>query len=265
MPAKITVAKSSLLLIHGAWHNQHCWDPLIPQLQKLHGPDKIDILTMNLPARGVSDRKNLKTFRHYVDSVIENCRKITIPYALLGHSMAGAVMTQAVCELAEMDSAALPTKVIYLSAYLPLPQESIFKLIDIYKEDNPYTRAPLPIITSIRISKDQRFCSIIPEAIDSLFYSLSDPFQRGQLPEQHFSSESIFALSGNCHYKEESFAKLNSHYLLCSEDRVIPLHQQEYMLERRPVKHTHQLNTDHSPFVCHPTFLAQKLHEILTS
>lgn len=65
-------------LLHGAWHEPSCWDPLIPELQA-RGHDVITpLLPLGDPAAGFTDRA-----RPAIDALAE----VTGPVVVVGHSM----------------------------------------------------------------------------------------------------------------------------------------------------------------------------------
>ena len=99
------------ILIHGAWHGSWCWQRVASHLQNLGH----SVITPDLPGHHHNHR-NFKriTLRTYVNRIEEIIQTIQQPVILVGHSMAGIVLTQ----LAEN----MPDKIdllIYVSAFIP--------------------------------------------------------------------------------------------------------------------------------------------------
>ena len=83
---------ADFLLIHGAWHGAWCWSRTIADLQKSgHRARAID-----LPAQG-SDQTPVANLRlqHWIDRVVDELHRFDSPPVLVGHSMAGMVITGA--------------------------------------------------------------------------------------------------------------------------------------------------------------------------
>ena len=105
---------------------------------------------------------------------------------LVGHSMSGMVISQ----VAEK----LPHKIerlIYLSAYLPRHQQSLFDLI----ASNSAASKPAPIEKAMQLSADKRSCLIAPEKIAPLFYNRCPEDKRNQLPKS-FPAQAVLPLIG---------------------------------------------------------------------
>ncbi|WP_413467230.1 alpha/beta fold hydrolase [Pleurocapsa sp. FMAR1] len=83
---------SIYILIHGSWHGSWCWNKVATLLEqaghKAIAPD--------LPSHG-DDRTPIfeVTLQSYEDRVCEVVKAQTEPVILVGHSMAGIVITQA--------------------------------------------------------------------------------------------------------------------------------------------------------------------------
>ena len=82
---------STFVLVHGSWHGAWCWERIIPMLEKAgHRAIAID-----LPAHGTDHTPlaevNLKSYTDRLSAVLEKESEKVI---LLGHSMAGVVISQ---------------------------------------------------------------------------------------------------------------------------------------------------------------------------
>lgn len=242
---------AELLLVHGAWHAGNCWQETAALLAargcRVHCPD--------LPGHGASSLPLHKvTLKHYVNAVVEWLEAAPAPVVLTGHSMAGVVVTEAACRV--------PHKVrrlVFLCAYLPLPGQSVFDLIALNRSHEPLT----PIELALELSADKRSCSIEREQIVPLFYQDAPASLQPQLL-QRFGAQASLPLSAAARYDPAVFAALDSVYICCTRDRVIPLHHQRRMLARQTCRTLLQIAADHSPFHSCPEQLADLLAALAT-
>ncbi len=238
--------KPAFVLIHGAWHDARCWQLLVPLLQAAGH----EVLVPDLPGHGQSSlppaRSTLKAYIESVTTLVDAC---SAPVILVGHSMAGMVITAV--------AASIPAKIsqlIYLSAYLPHSGDSVFALIARNRGHEPLCAIEL----ALDMSDDKRTCSIDKNSIIPLFYSAT-PAVLAQQAQQQFGSQGSLPLASEVKFDEDVVSRLARCYVLCSKDKVIPLHHQRRMLAAWPGFHISELAADHSPFLSMPTELAAHL------
>lgn len=234
------------MLVHGAWHDHRCWTRVREVLQaeglSVHCPDLPGHGDHPLPLHKVSSRQYLAALLALLDAAPE-------PVVLLGHSMAGSVVTEAACQR--------PDKVrtlAYLCAYLPRPGESIFDLIVLNRSHEPMS----PIELALELSPDKRRCSVDPQQITPLFHN-EVPAQLALELSQRFTEQATLPLSAGARFDQSVFATLDTVYICCTQDRVIPLHHQRRMLARQPCRSLLQIESGHSPFHSCPQQLAELL------
>ncbi|MDY6983268.1 MAG: alpha/beta hydrolase [Pseudomonadota bacterium] len=232
-----------LILVHGAWHSGACWQP-VAELLRARG---CTVLTPDLPGHGTSDVPLAKvTLKAYVDSIVALLDAAPEPVTLVGHSMAGAVVSEA--------AACRPDKVsrlVFLCAYLPCHGESLFDVIALNRSHEPFTAIDL----ALRMSDDKRTCTVDDEQILPLFYNCA-PEAAAEGAKKNFGLQATLPLAAKAHIDEDALGKVKSTYILCAQDKVIPVHHQRRMLTRRYCDVLLQLDTDHSPFVSCPDQLA---------
>src|SRR5215510_82089 len=80
------------ILIHGAWHGAWCWYKVVPVMKK----KGCKVVAIDLPGHG-KDTTNPEqvTFKMYVERVKQVANNIPGQVILVGHSMAGTVISQA--------------------------------------------------------------------------------------------------------------------------------------------------------------------------
>ncbi len=108
---------STFVLIHGSMHGARCWDKVVPLLVSAGH----EVVVPDLPAHGrdKTPRAGI-TLQSYVDKVIEAMEAQGEPVILVGHSMAGVILTQAAGQRPE-----LINRLVYVTAHSISPGESI--------------------------------------------------------------------------------------------------------------------------------------------
>ena len=237
---------SPLLLVHGAWHDHRCW-AVVAELLRLQG---LSSSCPDLPGHGSTILPLHKvTLKQYVAAVVQELEAAPEPVILVGHSMAGMIVTEAACQV--------PHKVralVYLCAYLPLPGQSVFELIALNRGHEPLTYIEL----ALELSPDKRSCSIAADQIIPLFYPEVAAVETEAL-QQRFAPQATLPLSSAARFDQARFDTLDTTYICCTRDKVIPLHHQRRMLARQPCKTLLQIESDHSPFYSCPQQLADLL------
>lgn len=241
-----SVHASPLLLVHGAWHDQRCWAEVLSLL----AARGISVSCPDLPGHG-SDALPLSrvTLKQYVAAIVQLLEAAPEPVILVGHSMAGMIITEAACQV--------PHKVrslVYLCAYLPLPGQSVFELIALNRGHEPLT----PIELALELSNDKRTCTVAADQIIPLFYT-DAAVDTAQVLQQRFATQATLPLSAAARFEQSTFSSLDTVYICCTRDKVIPLHHQRRMLARQTCKTLLQIEADHSPFHSCP----QQLTELL--
>lgn len=208
------------------------------------------MLCPDLPGHGSSGVPlNKVSLKLYVASIVELLQAAAEPVILAGHSMAGVVVTAAAC--------AAPDKVralVYLCAYLPQPGQSVFELIALNRGHEPLT----PVELALELSADKRTCSIDDDQIIPLFYT-DVPAARAAELRQGFGPQATLPLSSAVQFDQACYDRLETVYVCCTRDRVIPLHHQRRMLSRQPCRTLLQIEADHSPFHSCPGQVADLL------
>ncbi|MGQ3888230.1 alpha/beta fold hydrolase [Legionella sp. CNM-1927-20] len=122
----------TFILVHGAWHAAWCWE-YIARALNLRGQK---VLMPNLPGRQLSANcPNTIGLQNYVTCLIDLIKEQSEPVTLVGHSMAGLVISK----VAE----ALPDAIqelIFVAAYIPQNDQSLFAIAQALESNNltPY-------------------------------------------------------------------------------------------------------------------------------
>lgn len=144
--------KPTVLLVHGAWHNTSCWDPVRAELKKLSYPT--EAVQLKSPGNAVkSHLEDTAVVRKALESLIVSGGKTVI---LVMHSYGGVAGTNAVHGL---EAAARQEKgekggiihCLFITAFL-VPKGN--SLIGMFPEAPPYLYPDVSYRTSPIVVKD---------------------------------------------------------------------------------------------------------------
>jgi pimeloyl-ACP methyl ester carboxylesterase len=217
----------------------------------------LEVHTPDLPGHGENQNLPLKrvTLASYVDSLTTLLTRTGKPCVLVAHSMAGVPVT-----LVAARNPALLAGIVYISAYLPLPGESLFDLMALHRQED----AALPVESALQMSSDRRTCMIGEPSIIPLFYNRCSAATAARAAE-NFGAQATLPLSAKAHYEEAKLNIIPEVYICCSDDRVLPLQHQYRMLQRRHCRELLQIDADHSPFLSCPDELSGLLRAAIAN
>jgi pimeloyl-ACP methyl ester carboxylesterase len=230
----------TFVLVHGAYHGAWCWYRLRPELESRGH----EVVTFDLPAHGIDTTPYSEaSLDGYVDRVCEALDEADGPPVLVGHSMAGMLITAA----AERVPSMVDT-LVYLTAYLPGDGESMLD-----------QRSEASLVTQHFEVDEERGVGWVPdEWLDEAFYADCGPEDR-TLARSLVRPEPIDPISTPVTATDERFGSVRRVYVGCTEDRAITREQQEAMLEERGVDLERTLEASHSPFLSVPGATADAL------
>ena len=233
----------SFVLIHGAWHGSWCWDKVAPLLREAghtvaapdlpgHGADPMPIPDVTLEA--------------YVDRALEVLDAQSEAVVLVGHSMAGLVITQA----AELR----PDKVkslAYLTAFMPRDGESLSQLSMADKDS---------LLNQNReLDREKGIMWVRPEAHRQVFYHDCSEEDVARAAAMLAPAVAIKPNTTPVHLTAERFGSIPKFYIECLQDRAIRLPVQQLMYRNTPCQRVFSLDASHSPFFSMPAELARCL------
>lgn len=118
----------TFILIHGAWHASWCWGRVAKELS-LQGHK---VLMPDLPGHGRNKQRSHGVgLADYVTSVLDLIQQQAEPVTLVGHSMAGLIIS----EIAERVPQAI-RELVFIAAYVPYNQCSLFSLAQDLESNN---------------------------------------------------------------------------------------------------------------------------------
>jgi pimeloyl-ACP methyl ester carboxylesterase len=230
--------KPTIVLVHGAWSDAQAWKAVTPVL-KAKG---YDVIAVNLPGHGNDTTPFTSiTLQSYVD-VVKKEIGTTKNVVLVGHSMAGMVISQ----IAE-DLPGSIKKLVYLAAYLPANGQS---LLDLAKTDAGSHVGKFlqidPATASAGIKKD----GVVDIFVGDATQSIQDQFANGVKPDPLAPFASPVKLSAT------GFGSVEKIYIYTKNDHAISLPKQQEMAKIGQVKREHTLTSSHTPFISMPQEVA---------
>lgn len=233
---------SRFVIVHGAFEGAWCWEPIVDRLRAaghtVQAPD--------LPGAGEDDTPvEDVTLAAYVSRVCEMLNSEPEPAVLIGHSMGGIVITQAVAECGDKVS-----QVVYVSAFLPKNGQSLQDLAglpegagDGVQKNMVVEGAPLVATLNAAAGAEVLYGQCDPRtqqwASDMLRPQAARPFiERVQIHDD---------------------APVTRRFVFCAKDKAIPIELQRRMATESPVVETAEIETDHSPFFSAPDELTKIL------
>ncbi|MFF3330831.1 alpha/beta hydrolase [Streptomyces sp. NPDC002888] len=224
----------TLILVHGAWHGAWCWSAFESELRARGVPaHALELTSHGAQGAAVGD------LRSDVELLRRTVREVDGPVVLLGHSYGGLVVTEGAEGLDNV------TRLIYLSAFLPGPGDSMVKMTG-------GGNAPW-------IHRADGLMTIAAGWGEKLFYSDCPPDLAAKA-ESQLAPQS--AVSFQQEVRATAWQQLPSTYIVCTEDRAIAPDGQRRMAAMAGCEVV-ELRSGHSPFMTQPDRLADLLLERL--
>jgi pimeloyl-ACP methyl ester carboxylesterase len=236
---------SIFLLVYGGEQGAWCWAKLIPEL-RARGHEA---LAIDLPGHGADPTPPEEvTFEDYVSAVIAALERLEEAPVLLGHSLAGMVIS-AVAER-------VPEKLrllVYLAAHLPNDGDSMLSL---------EARNPQPCVTRhLRLVRDGAAVVVARDRARELFYA--DCTNEDAVEAiARLRPEPTAPLGSAVRLTAGRFGRVRRVFVTTEQDRAIPLVFQRRMIAGSPPTPTRGLRSGHSPFLSMPRRLAGVLSDL---
>lgn len=232
------------VLVHGAWADESAWGFVRNEMAV-----QANVVVVNLPAHGADNTYGAGVgLNEYVSAVSNAINKIDGKVILVGHSMAGVIISQ-VAEL-------FPVKVeklIYVAAYLPVNGESVQKInVGFYGEK------PAEIF---EFNADYSLISIKKDAIPSVVCADCPGYMKDALQKYHRAEPSkgfndVVQLGAG-------FQRVPKYYISTKNDMAVPYALQQKMIKANgTIQKVYEMNTSHLPFVVQPSEFIKILKEI---
>ncbi len=232
------------VLVHGAWADESSWGFVRNDLAK-----NANVVVVNLPAHGADNTYGAGIgLKEYVNTVTEAVNKQQGKVILVGHSMAGQIISQ----VAEN----IPNKIeklVYVAAYLPKSGESVLELS---KKDHTSK-----VATALEFNKDYSLASIKKEVVHDNICADCPDYMKDILVKYH-RAEPVQALNDKARLTTR-FSGIPKYYIATTRDEVVPYTLQQQMIKANgSIKKIYELPTSHLPFVAMPQQFVKTLLNI---
>lgn len=232
------------LLIHGAWGA--AWE--FNKVAALLTSDGSNVTALDLPGHGENKADiSSVTMASYVQTVVNAINALDEKVILVGHSLAGAVISQ----VAEI----IPEKIdrlIYVAAMLLANGDTP---LNVMKNDPGGQLLPNTIF-----SEDGRYATLSGETVRNvLLNDVKDARYLDSIVSKFLFKQATEPFMAQAQLSQENFGSVKKYYIKASIDKVISSAAQEKMLGNWPVNKTFTLESGHFPL----TSIPEKLVEVI--
>jgi pimeloyl-ACP methyl ester carboxylesterase len=223
------------LLVHGAMGGAWVWERVISGLRAAgHEAEAID-----LPGQGADTTPLAEiNLSRYADAVCDALAGGP-PAVLTGHSMGGMVVTQAAARRPE-----LVARLIYVSAFLPQPGQSLLEITQLPEAAGDAVQA------NIVVDGDPPVATMAPERAHEAVYHCATA-EQVEWAMQRRASQPVIPFTQPFELGESvaAFAALPRAYISCLQDRAIRPPIQRRMYTAAGCDPVIEIDTDHSPWL----------------
>jgi pimeloyl-ACP methyl ester carboxylesterase len=240
----LPLKKSTYILIHGAWHGSWCYKDIASLLIE----SGQTVIVPDLPGRSGSSTDNLKNINlnTYVDFITDLVKQQNSPVTLVGHSMAGVIISQ----VAEN----IPEKIehlIYISAFIPENGQSFLDAANKYKDPGLSSEMTIDLVSNtVAIEKS-------PKAMECLF---GDCNPEDAIAAMGFlqNTDAYQPLIAPIEISTERFGSIKKTYVMGRLDSSISLGSQIKIAAKNKCRMI-ILETGHASFISAKEYLADAL------
>ena len=237
--------KNTYILIHGAFADISAWDKVVPLLTA----DGSEVITPELPAHGKDTTPvSGATLQAYTDVVVHAIDSASGPVILVGHSLAGAIVSQA--------AEARPDKVkklVYLAAFL-------------FEDGSKVTDA-------LASDKDATLGMYVTPSSDGTTLSFKDGWVEGAFCQDcsaadaaavraAFRPEPAAPLGTPIHVTQQNWGRVPRVYIKTLTDHAISPAKQSSFYAALPCEKVISIDAGHCPFLTKPVELSNALKSL---
>jgi len=231
----------TIVLVHGAWSDVSAWDATIPLLKS----KGYEVIAVNLPGHGRDTTSfagiDFQSYVKIVESAIGDRKNVL----LLGHSMAGLIISQVAEEIPGQIK-----ELIYLAAYLPKNGESLLSLAQ--QDAGSHTGKYLTI------DKEHGAAIIAKDGIIDVF-AADAPINVQAYLIATWKTEPLAPLASPVTLTEANFGSVKKAYIYTVNDHAISYAFQQIMVKGSNIAQTFELKSGHTPFFSIPGLLSETI------
>lgn len=244
----VTVAKSPVVLVHGAWQGAYVWDQTKADL--VAAGYRVSVVKLPGHSEDATPAHQV-SFQTYVNEVKTAIEAYNEPVILVGHSLGGAVITQTASDIPQKIK-----KLVYVAGFIPISGKSVF---DYSQMDTASLLGP-----AIRLSEDQTQAGIAdPEVNLAKIFCQDGTAAQKQYLVERYKAEPTIPLGTPLNYTTENYtAAGKKYYIYTTEDNTITYNFQKQMASAAGITSTYTIDTGHSPFISKSGKLTDLLKDI---
>ncbi|HYV43866.1 MAG TPA: alpha/beta fold hydrolase [Myxococcaceae bacterium] len=225
-----------VVLVHGAWMGAWALEPVADQLRQQG--QKVSVV--ELPTHG-QDQTPVSgaTLDAYVNKVGEAVDAEGQPVVLVGHSMAGMVISQ----YAER----APAKVkllVYLAAYLPANGQSL--------QDLAYTDADSHLGPALVVDAEHGTGAIPQDKLQDVFCADCTAAEMTSI-QSNYRDEPLAPIGTPVQLSDAAWGSVPKAYVFTTGDHAVSYGLQQTMAAKVTLAGSETLDTSHSPFLSAPS------------
>jgi len=228
----LVATSQTYVLVHGAWQAPYVWDAVKADLTKKGNK----VIVVELPGHGSSKTATYTlSIDVYKDKVIEAISKVNEKVILVGHSMAGMVITAVAEKIPSRIS-----KLVYIGAFLPANGQA---LTDLAYSDPDSKLGPLLIPSADKLTLDVK-----ADSLTYLFINDGNAAVKQQVVD-NYRAEPAIPFTSKVTITNENFGSVSKVYIKTLQDVVISPGLQDRMIAAAGIKSVYSINSSHSPFL----------------
>jgi pimeloyl-ACP methyl ester carboxylesterase len=237
----------NILFIHGAWGGAWAFREFVEILkQQGHQASAID-----LPGHGQNTAPISEvTMEAYVNHVIETAKTIEGPIILVGHSLAGAVISQVGERIPERIE-----RLVYVAASLPKNGETVLGIMQ--------SDAGGQLLAKLVFSADQSYVTLEQDDVKSiLLHDVKEPERLESLALKLDVKQATEPFMAAIELTDEAFGSIPKTYVRASLDKVMSTDLQDRMISAWKVDQIFTLESGHFPMMSIPDRFIEIISEI---
>lgn len=239
---------ATFILVHGAWLDASCWNPVATLLRAAghmvrtpdlpgHGTDQTELAGQTLDAYAERVLRDIDASDDTANDTANN------RVMLVGHSMAGIVIST----VAEARPSRI-RRLVYVAAYLLGDGDTI------QAQHDPDSRIP----SAMRPSADWSTVAIDSAMMPDVFFHDVPPDVAATLIAGS-RAEATAPFASAVHVSAERWGSVPRAYITTRYDRAVSSALQDAFLAARPCAPVIAMDTGHAPFAAAPAALAEHL------
>ncbi len=229
------------ILVHGAWEGSWSWDKTSPVLEgNGHKVTAVDLPGSPENKKDISD----VTLEKYVQAVVDVIDPLDEKVILVGHSMAGAVISQVAERIPEKLE-----KLIYVTAFMMKNDDSV---IEVMQRDPGGEFLP-----ELIFAQDQSYATAAEATWRSkAFHDVDAQSVSEVLPLVDGLAQATEPFMAKASYTAQNFGSVPKVYIRTTFDKMLSVEMQDELIAQWDVDEVHSLPSGHFPTLSMPERLA---------